>query len=108
MNDFAGGDQRTGDRRSLYGELLLATLASTRRPISFYDLVQVVSGQGAKLSDVADWLATARASGLIEDVGFELAPDGSPIGPRLFTLAASARAVIRVDRRRGGRGHGSG
>jgi hypothetical protein len=87
----------------MYGELLLATFAATRRPLGFHDLIQIVEGRGALLSDVADWLATARASGLIVDQGFEAAPDGSPVGPRLFVLAPAMRAVIRVDRRRGER-----
>ena len=92
-------DRRDQDRRSGYGALMLATFATARRPLSFQDLVSVVAPQGAHLSDVADWLATARQSGMLADAGFEEGPDGQPIGPRLFTLAESARAVIRVDRR---------
>ena len=95
--------ERGPDRRSIYGALLLATFASARRPLSFDDLVHVVTGHGARISDVADWLATARSSGLITDEGFETEPDGSLTGPRLFALAPSARATIRVDRRRGER-----
>jgi hypothetical protein len=100
-------DRRSEDRRSIYGALLLATFAVTRRPLSFDDLIRVVSDQGARLSDVADWLATARASGLICDVGFEEGPDGAPVGPRLFVLADTARATIRVDRRRSARRSGT-
>lgn len=101
-------DRRAQDRRNGYGALLLAAFASARRPLSFQDLVSVVAPQGALLSDVADWMATARASGMISDEGFEPAPDGSPIGPRLFSLAESARAVIRVDRRRNDRRYCAG
>jgi hypothetical protein len=92
-------ERRDLDRRSGYGALMLACFATARRPLSFQDLVSVVAPQGAHLSDVADWMATARQSGMLEDVGFEEAPDGSPVGPRLFRLAESARAVLRVDRR---------
>lgn len=92
-------DRRAADRRSDYGALMLATFATARRPLSFQDLVSVVAPQGARLSDVADWLATARQSGMVTDEGFEQGGDGEMVGPRLFSLAASARAVIRVDRR---------
>lgn len=96
-------ERRSSDRRSTYGALMLAALATARRPLSFDDLVGVVATQGARLSDVADWLATARQSGMLTDEGFETGPDGAPVGPRLFSLAESARAVIRVDRRQGDR-----
>ena len=96
-------DRRDQDRRNGYGALMLAAFAAARRPLSFQDLASVVAPQGARISDVADWLATARQSGMIKDEGFDLAPDGTAAGPRLFALAESARAVIRVDRRRSDR-----
>lgn len=92
-------ERRELDRRSQYGALMLACFANARRPLSFQDLVSIVGPHGARLSDVADWLATARQSGMLEDAGFEEGPDGELVGPRLFMLAESARAVIRVDRR---------
>jgi hypothetical protein len=96
-------ERRGRDRRSVFGEILLATFATSRRPLGFHDLVHILEGRGAMLSDVADWLATARASGLIVDEGFETGPDGSAVGPRLFVLAPAMRAVIRVDRRKSDR-----
>src|SRR5689334_21893108 len=99
MDGTSFEERRDNDRRNNYGALMLATFASARRPLSFQDLVSIVAPQGARLSDVADWLATARQSGMIADKGFEQAPDGAMVGPRLFALADSARAVIRVDRR---------
>jgi hypothetical protein len=99
--------RQAGDRRSTYGALMLAAFATARRPLSFQDLVSVVAPVGARLSDVADWLATARQSGMITEQGFERDDDGAAVGPRLFTLADSARAVIRVDRRRGDRRSGA-
>ena len=59
MND-SFEDRRAQDRRNGYGALMLAAFATARRPLSFQDLVSVVAPQGAALSDVADWLATAR------------------------------------------------
>lgn len=99
--------RREADRRSTYGALMLATFATARRPLSFQDLVSVVAPQGARLSDVADWLATARQSGMVTDEGFEHDDDGATVGPRLFRLADAARAVIRVDRRHQDRRAGS-
>jgi hypothetical protein len=108
MTEGQGPDRRSDDRRSTYGALMLAAFAGSRRPLSFQDLVSVVAPQGARLSDVADWMATARSSGIIKDEGFEQGPAGEMVGPRLFTLAASARAVIKVDRRRNDRRHSTG
>lgn len=96
-------ERRRFDRRYDHGQLLMAAFAATRRPLSFDDLARIVADRGAKLSDVADWLATARSSGLVEDCGFDLGPDGAPVGPRLFVLAPTARSLIRVDRRRADR-----
>lgn len=92
-------ERRAADRRNQYGALMLAAFATARRPLSFQDLVSVVAPQGARISDVADWMATARQSGMLTDEGFEECPDGTAAGPRLFSLAPSARAVIRIDRR---------
>jgi hypothetical protein len=93
-------DRRATERRNQYGALMLAAFARSRTPLSFQDLVSVVGPLGAKFSDVADWLATARQSGLLQDEGFEKSDQGMPAGPRLFSLTPEALAVIRVDRRR--------
>src|SRR3954464_13427024 len=103
MSGISFEDRRDQERRSTHGELLLAALAASRRPLSFDDLLSVVADRGARLSEVADWLANARASGMVYDHGFQLAVHGQRTGPRLFILAASARAVIRIDRRRSDR-----
>lgn len=101
-------DRRDSDRRNNYGALMLAAFAQARRPLSFQDLVSVVAPQGARLSDVADWMATARQSGLLADEGFDESPDGTMAGPRMFSLAEAARDVIRVDRRRNERRRAAG
>jgi hypothetical protein len=103
MSGTSFEDRRDEERRSGHGELLLAALAASRRPLSFDDLLSVVADRGARLSEVADWLANARASGMVDDYGFQLDVHGQPTGPRLFVLAAQARAVIRIDRRRSDR-----
>lgn len=99
MDGSSFAERRDNDRRNNYGALMLAAFATARRPLSFQDLVSIVAPQGARLSDVADWLATARQSGMVTDKGFEQTEEGEMVGPRLFALADSARAVIRVDRR---------
>jgi hypothetical protein len=103
MSGTSFENRREQERRSTHGELLLAALAFSRRPLSFDDLLSVVADRGATLSEVADWLANARASGMVDDFGFQLDVHGRPTGPRLFILAAQARAVIRIDRRRSDR-----
>lgn len=79
--------------------MMLATMAAARRPLSVDDLVSVVAPLGARLSDVADWLATARQSGMLCDQGFEDLGDALPPGPRRFSLAETALAVLQVDER---------
>jgi len=103
MSGLSFENRREEERRSSHGELLLAALAAARRPLSFDELLSVVADRGAKLSEVADWLANARASGMVDDWGFARDVHGQPTGPRLFVLAAAARAVIRIDRRRSDR-----
>src|SRR4051812_10961858 len=93
-------DRRLAERRSQYGALMLAAFARARGPLSFQDLISVVGPLGAKISDVADWMATARQSGLLQDEGFGEDDAGHAAGPRLFSLTPSALDVIRVDRRR--------
>src|SRR3954452_9662539 len=100
MSGMSFEDRRDNERRSNHGELLMAALAASRRPLSFDDLLSVVAARGARLSEVADWLASARGSGMVDAHGVQLDDAGQPTPPRLFILAPSARAVIRVDRRR--------
>ena len=82
---------------------MLAAFARAREPLSFQDLVSVVGPLGAKISDVADWMATARQSGLLQDEGFAETETGLPAGPRLFSMTPAALDVIRIDRRRNDR-----
>jgi hypothetical protein len=93
-------ERRQNERRNQYGALMLAAFARSRQPLSFQDLVSVVGPLGAKYSDVADWLATARQSGLLQDEGFAQSQEGLASGPRMFSMTPAAIEVIRVDRRR--------
>lgn len=99
MDPSSFEDQRARRRRSAYGAMMLAALATAHRPLSVDDLAAVVGPHGARLSDVADWLATARQSGILRDQGFEDLGEDLPHGPRRFSLAETALAVMQVDRR---------
>ena len=96
MDGTSFEERRDNDRRNNYGALMLATFASARRPLSFQDLVSIVAPQGARLSDVADWLATARQSGMIADRGFDSDDEGNMVGPRLFALAEANEPRVRA------------
>src|SRR4051812_4222762 len=106
MSGLSFEDRRDEERRSNHGELLLAALAASRRPLSFDELLSVVAAGGARLWGGADGLANARAGGMVDDGGFATDVHGQATGPGMFVLAASARAVIRVDRRRSDRRFG--
>lgn len=54
----------------------------------FDDLVRAAVQVGVvSLTAVTDWLAHARSSGFVEDVGFDPLPDGSGPGPRRYRRA---------------------
>lgn len=58
-----------------------------RRGFTFEDLLRVATRQQGTLGDVADWLAAARSSGLVCDVGFDEAEGHGLLGPRRYRLA---------------------
>jgi hypothetical protein len=97
-DDTAPQERRFTERRYAHGELLLAAFIAARRPLTFDDLASVLTDTGARVSDVATWLATAQDSGLISHEGYETGPLGEPIGPRRFALSADARNELRARR----------
>jgi hypothetical protein len=57
------------------------------RGFTFEDLTRAsVASGGARLSDVADWLAHARSAGFVEDLGFDWDVDVPVPGPRRYRL----------------------
>ena len=61
----------------------------------FDDLVRAARQVGVdSLAAVADWLAAARSSGLLEDVGFDLLPDGTGFGPRRYRIRQVERPAV--------------
>ena len=76
----------------------LATMARRRGPrgFTFDDLAEVGRRYRATIGTVADWLARARSTGLVEELGFDRGINGlagpAALGPRRYRLA-QVRAV---------------
>jgi len=66
------------------------------RGFTFEDLARVASRSRLTISFVADWLANARSSGFVEDVGFDPAPVSGHTGPRRYRLAQPTAAQARA------------
>lgn len=56
---------------------------------TFTDLVEAGRAERASLSQLAAWLAEARSTGAVEDMGFDDGNDVRAIGPRRYRLAQS-------------------
>ena len=76
----------------MYDRDLAISLASVaarkgRNGFTFEDLARVVEPQRANISAVADWLARARSTGLVTDMGFDDGNGDVRLGPRRYQLA---------------------
>ena len=71
----------------------LATMARRRgtRGFTFDDLAEIGRRYRATIGNVADWLARARSTGLVEELGFDRGINGvagpAALGPRRYRLA---------------------
>lgn len=77
----------------------LATLIRRRgaRGFTFDDLAVVGRRHRATIGSVADWLARARSTGLVEELGFDRGiGGGQALGPRRYRVA-QARAAAATD-----------
>lgn len=84
-------------RRSPYGPLLFGRFRDAfPAALTLADLMTAVAGTGARVSDVASWLAKAAAGGVLEDVGYVAGADGRPTGSRRYRLAEH---MLQADRR---------
>lgn len=89
---------RPAYRRSPYGQLLFGRFREAfPDALSLSDLMAVAAGTGARVSDVASWLAKAAAGGVLEDAGYRTDPNGRPVGSRRYRLAE--HMLRRPDRR---------
>lgn len=57
------------------------------RGFTFDDLARASRGHQGNVSDLASWLAEARSTGLVEDVGFDTGFGDVTLGPRRYRLA---------------------
>ena len=57
------------------------------RGFTFDDLARAGRGHRGSVSDLASWLAEARSTGFVEDIGFDPGVVGETLGPRRYRLA---------------------
>ena len=58
-----------------------------QRGFTFDDLARASRGHRGNVSDLASWLAEARRTGFVEDLGFDPGVVGETLGPRRYRLA---------------------
>ncbi|MDX6666279.1 MAG: hypothetical protein QOG68_2485 [Solirubrobacteraceae bacterium] len=80
--------------KDLAAVLADATVDSGRRGLTFDDLARAAPPERTTLGDVVDWLAQARASGFVEELGFDPGVGGFP-GPRRYRHAQHAGTEYR-------------
>jgi hypothetical protein len=77
--------------KDLAGALAHVAVRKGARGFTFDDLTRVASTRmGATIGQVADWLANARASGFVDDLGFDPGLGRETLGPRRYALARGA------------------
>jgi hypothetical protein len=77
----------------MYEKDLAAALAGVAvrrgaRGFTFDDLIRAGARERVTISHVANWLAGARSSGFVEDMGFD-DPIGGVYGPRRYRIAST-------------------
>lgn len=73
--------------KDLRTALVQAVTRRGRRGFTFDDLARAGRGHHGSISDLASWLAEARSTGFVEDVGFDPGIQGEVRGPRRYRLA---------------------
>jgi hypothetical protein len=71
----------------------LASVAARKgsNGFTFDDLASVVEPQRVTIGAVADWLARARSTGLVTEMGFDAGDDDERLGPRRYRLTGRSR-----------------
>lgn len=54
---------------------------------TFDDLARAGRRHGGRVSELAEWLAGARSSGFVEDLGFDGVVGTAVLGPRRYRLS---------------------
>jgi hypothetical protein len=73
-----------GSRQSLAAALHRCAARKGGEGFTFADLLRAGRPERASLSDLTAWLAQARATGAVEDVGFEIIDGSRAVGPRRY------------------------
>jgi hypothetical protein len=81
----------------MYEKDLASSLANVAvrnggRGFTFDDLARAAVQYQATVGRVADWLAHARSSGFVDEVGFDAGMGHEPLGPRRYRLATVRRS----------------
>jgi hypothetical protein len=88
------------DHRPVAGDpILLHAFARRGRPLTVSDLLRVMEGTGARVSDVMELLAGGLSSGLLRPRGFREDASGRPSGALLYELSEPGWAAVAADRR---------
>src|SRR4051794_40471579 len=74
----------------------LVSVAVRRGPrgFTFDDLAVAGRHHGGRVSALAEWLAQARSSGLVEDLGFDVISGLGDRGPRRYRIAQQEREEL--------------
>jgi hypothetical protein len=86
--------------KDLAGTLAQVAVRKGARGFTFDDLVRAAGRRPeATIGQVADWLANARASGFVDDLGFDAGFGREALGPRRYALAGGSggRATLPLE-----------
>jgi hypothetical protein len=74
--------------KDLTSALVNIVVRRGERGFTFDDLARAGHQHGGRVSELAEWLAQARSSGFVEDLGFDDGVIGvAVVGPRRYRLA---------------------
>jgi hypothetical protein len=73
--------------KDLTAALVDVAMRRGQRGFTFDDLARASRGQRGNVSDLAAWLANARSTGFVEDVGFDEGVGDMALGPRRYRVA---------------------
>jgi hypothetical protein len=82
--------------RGLADALAGVALRRGSRGFTFDDLARAGIEQGATLGEVAEWLAQARSTGFLAELGFDAGIGGVGAGPRRYRLASARGEGVRA------------
>jgi hypothetical protein len=82
--------------KDLAGTLAKVAVRHGTGGFTFDDLIKAAARRAdATIGQVADWLANARASGFVDDLGFDAGFGRDVLGPRRYSLAGGGGVQAR-------------